>query len=320
LIRDAGLTVEEFEQLVKKLSPMSLLATNPPPATSLPSLTRDGRAYRIFLLRGRMRSGTNWTCALLNLHPKIACHGEFHFELLREGVAAFAQRAEAAGKGIGAAVASEARAAYLDIVQRCLATKVHHKPHAAWIGDRTPAPIDTAIPGAPVINIVRDGRDAVLSWARHRLGMDLPFAREPFESWRQAYRAEPGAFDRDPGRYLEHEELIRQAVANWRDHVRSDLDIIARARRGEVDTPVLELSYERLHEDTEGARREMYAFLGVDPAEAAPLDNETVAGLASGRGRIGAWREAFTDGARRWFNEEAGELLIELGYEKNSNW
>src|SRR5690606_26265543 len=121
--------------------------------TSAPSFTHDGRSYHMFFLRGRMRSGTNWTCALLNLHPKIACYGEFHFETLREGVEAFARRAEAAGKDVGADVARAARAGYRDLVQRCLATRVSRKPEAEWVGDRTPAPIDTAIPGAPVINI-----------------------------------------------------------------------------------------------------------------------------------------------------------------------
>jgi len=40
------------------------------------AFTRDAREYRAFFLRGRMRSGTNWACNLLNLHPKINCHGE----------------------------------------------------------------------------------------------------------------------------------------------------------------------------------------------------------------------------------------------------
>ena len=32
----------------------------------------------VFLLRGFVRSGTNWMGRILNLHPDINCQGEFH--------------------------------------------------------------------------------------------------------------------------------------------------------------------------------------------------------------------------------------------------
>jgi len=73
----------------------------------------------------------------------------------------------------------------------------------------------------------------------------------------------------------------------------------------------------------------MYLFLGLDPGEAAPISAET--GTAPGfaredpgaffrHGAVGDWKRYFTDDTRRWFKEGAGELLVELGYERDANW
>jgi len=282
-------------------------------------IRHEGREYRAFFLRGRMRSGTNWACNLLNLHPKINCHGEFHFETLRDGFRRFIDRAADPALGIGAGVAGEARACYREAVLRCLAAKIDHKPGAEWVGDRTPAPIDDWLPGTPTFCVTRDGRDAVVSWALHRLSLDRPMPNPAHEPWRRASLDDPGLYEREPWRLVEVEDLVRHAARMWHDHVRADLDTVARAQAGEIDLPVYAFTYEDLHADTERVRREMYAFLGLDPDEAAPLDAKTSPGLG-GRGMVGAWRDVFTDDAKKWFKEEGGELLVELGYEKDNNW
>jgi hypothetical protein len=38
------------------------------------------------------------------------------------------------------------------------------------------------------------------------------------------------------------------------------------------------------------------------------------------KGRVGAWREAFTPAHTRVFKAMAGDLLVELGYERNGDW
>ena len=38
------------------------------------------------------------------------------------------------------------------------------------------------------------------------------------------------------------------------------------------------------------------------------------------RGRVGGWREAFSDEHRRIFKEVSGDLLVRLGYERDSDW
>ena len=37
-------------------------------------------------------------------------------------------------------------------------------------------------------------------------------------------------------------------------------------------------------------------------------------------GKAGGWQEAFTEEHKRLFKEVSGDLLIELGYEKDHGW
>jgi hypothetical protein len=38
------------------------------------------------------------------------------------------------------------------------------------------------------------------------------------------------------------------------------------------------------------------------------------------KGIAGDWENVFTEGDKEIFKEEAGDLLVDLGYEKNDNW
>ncbi len=293
-------------------------------AIQTPTIEHEGRKYRMLFVRGRMRSGTNWIGRLLNLHPKINCQGEFHFEKLHVGFEKFVDGAE---HGIGCDVANAANHCYENTVKRCMATRASGKPKAAWLGDRTAAPLDDWFPGVPVIHTTRDGRDAVVSWLLHTAVRGVSsYGNEGCEDWHAAFAADPTLFEREPHRLVEHEGLVRHAAMRWNKQVREDLDFIARIKRGELDIPLLELRYEDLHADTETMSREMYAFLGLDPDEARPLSHETgtlagtPAGHGIGKGTVGTWEAYFTDQVKRWFNEEAGEMLVELGYAEDMNW
>jgi len=287
---------------------------------------KDGRKHRIFFVRGHMRSGTNWTGALLNLHPRISCCGEFHFERLGAAFDHFCERRWLAEKGMP--VAEAARDMFAETIRRCIGAVIPAKPHAMWVGDRTPAPIDRLLPGAPTIHIVRDGRDVLVSWMFHRLGMDQPLATAELQAWRETFLDRPSLFVEEPQRLLCHEPLVRERARIWREHVVADLATIAAAQH-DPRGPVLSLTYESLHEDVEARRAEMYEFLGLDPAEAEPLgdDNWTRPGFDRvnpssfyRQGEVGAWRRYFTPDAERWFKEEAGDALVRLGYETDASW
>lgn len=272
-----------------------------------------------------MRSGTNWVGALLNLHPQINCQGEFHFEKLKN---AFDQNFDQRLFSEDSSPIRQACQRSLRMtVKECMAAVQCHKPEAAWIGDRTPATIDRLLPNAPTINVHRDGRDVVVSWAFHRLKMDLPFAVPELEAWRQDFQSEPEKFTQEPHRIMAHESPIRKCATWWAEHVMADLDTIENSSN--TRNSILPIAYEAIHEDVERECARMYSFLDLEPSEAQDVEagewtkpgfNRVDSKSFYRRGEIGAWTEYFTDEAKTWFKEEAGQALIRLGYEKDVNW
>jgi hypothetical protein len=127
----------------------------------------DGRPRRICFLRGHMRSGTNWMGSLLNLHPKVVVDGEFHLEMLKDSLNRFTS--ETWSLGSREPIKSIAEDWFQELVRRTVATVVAKRPNAEWLCDKTPAPIDRFLPGAPNLVIVRDGRDVATSWTFHQL-------------------------------------------------------------------------------------------------------------------------------------------------------
>lgn len=303
---------------------------HPGPAHAPATATTGGRTFNLFFLRGHMRSGTNWCGALLNLHPKIVCEGEFHLEILASAVKRYTT--EAWSLGSREPLKSKATAMFEQMVRESLLTLADRKPGALWLGDRTPAPVDPHIPGARHIVIIRDGRDVLVSWTFHQLRHGWPHNFPPKSEMQpllERFKADPDLFTANPELLLSHEGWVRSQARQWRTYIREHHETIARANRGEISARILPIRYEDLHADTESGRAEMYRFLDLDPAEAEPLSekSKTVAGFKREdpksfyrKGAVGDWPPYFTPEASRWFAEEAGEELIEMGYETTTTW
>lgn len=302
------------------------MPTTLPTSRSYELLTGE-RRVGAFLLRGHMRSGTNWVGALLNLHPEICCTGEFHFGRLREAFDTFAARPWMV-TGF-----SQARALGEKAIERfaadCLREIAKANPEARLIGDRTPAMIEPELPGAPIIHITRDGRDVLVSWAFHCLRLDRPVADETLEAWRQKRLGKD--MTAHPAELLSDEAVVRLRARMWAEYVANHTEAKAKAKAGTLGSDLLSLQYESLHADVESGRRAMYEFLGLDPALADPVSNEskTEAGFGDRAedpsdfyraGKVRGFEKYFTDDVKRWYKEEAGEALIAAGYEQDLNW
>ena len=212
------------------------------------------------------------------------------------------------------------------------------------VGDKTPfaspeiiKEIGAVCPEAKVIHIIRDGRDAAISQLHHM--------------WRRATGEEGGRFYmtpqelrkrdrywRDPeeilgtGEGIFTEEFLREAAEGWKSDVGA-------ARR---DGPILlgdnytEVRYENMLESPEAEFGRLFRFLG---ARAAPdivrqcVDATSFKKYSGGRERgqedsrspkrkgiAGDWKNVFTERDKFIFKEVAGDLLIELGYEKDKTW
>lgn len=304
----------------------------PRPASREAVTTALGREYRLFFLCGHPKSGTNWIGAVLNLHPKINIRGEFRFETLRNAFDTLERHWwHVAHTDPARAVAEEC---FRESVRRIMGAVADRKPDAEWIGDRTPRVLRPLLAGAPHLYALRDPRDVLVSWAFQQIReLGGEFAVERFRPQiaplHEAFKADPHHFAKHPERLLSAEPWVRALARRMRTHIGHDLEALRRIESGELDAPVHVVRYERLHADLEGERGAMYRFLGLDPAEAeAPSRaTKTLPGFESEdptsffrKGATEDWKLYFTDEARRWFKQEAGGLLVELGYENNENW
>src|SRR5215210_1953532 len=284
----------------------------------------------VFFVVGHGKSGTTWVARLLGSHPDVLClwegrffGREWHREDLGEDEARVPPR-----------TLSGALSNFLD--QRLAGTD------NKIVGDKTPflpgahtvREIHGIYPEVKVIHVIRDGRDAEVSWMHHRWNRSTEKGGiqvlSPEEAKRrEAYLGNPrGAAG--PG--LLDEGELRARAAQWRETV-------GEARR---EGPELlgddyaEVRYEAMISDAPAETDRLLRFLGAGAGEDVIrrcVEAASFEKLSGGRrpgeedptspvrkGVAGDWRGAFTERDRRVFKEEAGDLLVELGYERDDGW
>ena len=166
-----------------------------------------------------------------------------------------------------------------------------------------------AFPDAQFIHIVRDGRDAAVSY------LEKPWVRQIY-AWTR--RRDPGGqpygpfapFWVEPERIAEFESTsdLHRAIWVWRRHVEA-----AEAGASAIDaTRWLDVRYEVLQHEpaTEGDR--VLDFLGIE--EETERDRLRVALAKADPTSIGRWRERVDEASAEVIEREAGKLLARLGY------
>jgi hypothetical protein len=210
------------------------------------------------------------------------------------------------------------------------------------VGDKTPLlgpkfveEIHDIYPEARVIHIIRDGRDQAVSFM-HQQGNRAKRGRShrlsPEELAKsEAYRRSPQELS-ETGEGMFAEKTLRKAAQNW------DL----RVGQAVEDGPALfgdrytEVRYEDLLERPYEEVRRLLGFLGVDTDGTLVercVSSASFEKLTRGRERgqedpssfyrkgvAGDWKNLFNERDRQVYKEEAGGLLIRLGYEKDGGW
>jgi hypothetical protein len=211
------------------------------------------------------------------------------------------------------------------------------------VGDKSPLlgadfiqEVGRVYPEARVIHIIRDGRDQAVSMLHHvwnrstdQGGVQTLMPGE-FER-REAYRKDPKKF-LQTGEGMFTEERLRGAARSWN----------ARVGKTAEDGPVLlgpnytEVRYEDLLERPHEEVARLAGFLGADASEKAvqqAVGSASFSKLSKGRERgqedtssfyrkgvAGDWANHFTERDKEIYKEEAGELLIRFGYERDLDW
>jgi hypothetical protein len=265
-------------------------------------------------ITGSARSGTNWTLDLFKQHPRVCPIAESWVLTQTHGVTGiFAQREWEPRASQDAFDRVGIRNAAVQLLSYGEAVREVGELVANWlmrpVGSEqdflvAKEPLDvraTAImlPEARFIHVIRDGRDVALSMRAASeswdpsMGVGLPM------SWRG--------------------EAWRRQLENVRMH------------RDLLGDRYLEVRFEDLKRNVAQTARRLFDFAGI------PYDDELVRRVESdtrlanysqavrksrfrGRGEAGGWRSRFNLRDAIGFNRAAGDLLVELGYERNRRW
>lgn len=195
--------------------------------------------------------------------------------------------------------------------------------------------ISTICPEAKVIHIIRDGRDVAVSAMHHRWNqaedqggaIKIPPGQL---AKRELYRKDPKAL-LETGEGIFPNVWLRNHAGRWN----------ARVSKTVKDGPTLlganytEVKYEDLLERPEEEVRRLLGFLRADASEQTVrrcVGAASFEKLSDGRKRgveaasffrkgvAGDWKNVFTERDKQDFKAVAGDLLIELGYEEDSDW
>jgi len=212
-----------------------------------------------------------------------------------------------------------------------------------FVGDKSPLlnatfieEVSRVYPEAKVIHIMRDGRDQAVSMLHHVWNRSTDQggvqSLKPGElEKREVYREDPQKL-METGEGMFTEERLRDAARSWK----------VRVGKTAKDGPTLlgsnyaEVRYEDLLERPYEEVRRLVGFLGADTGDKAvqgAVDSASFEKLSKGRERgqedtssfyrkgvSGDWKNHFTQRDKEIYKEEAGELLIRLGYEKDEGW
>ena len=319
--------LNQHRQKMRKGSYYEKHADKPIQATTI-KVTKDMDLLedkQFFVLRGFMKSGTNWIGRLLNLHPEISCAGEFHWQTITMPFLQNIERSKLLREKEG--LRNEMWKRLDRCLKECVVLANH--PDAKWVGDRTPSRIQPGILiGSKVFHLVRDGRDVLISRAYHFFNNATLFPRflEMPENQKRlrAFKKDSQFFVKNPLELLACNEFVKDSAHYWAQHVRTDLDRIQNAYK---PTDVHNVRYEEVHQDTEAARIKMYEFLEVDPSLAADLSFNTQPGFEKEmpnrflrKGAVGDWRNYMSPETIEIFNQQAGEIMLRLEYIDSLNW
>lgn len=249
----------------------------------------------VFLV-GSPRSGTTFLGSAIARLPGFS----YHFEpVLTKRAAAYVYLGCWSDEK-GRAVFRGTYSLLLRLHAACHLTLVDKTPRLAFLLEE----IAKWFPGARFVHLVRDGRDAAVSWAR----------RPWLQAVQDRTRYEPGGYKygSSPPFWVEIERAdefrstsdLHRAIWGWRRHV----EAAASAFPAMDQRNRLEIRYEDLVSEPRATGARLALFLGSNPSDSF---NEVLDGAREGSVRHG--RDLATEEANI-IDREAGQLLESLGY------
>ena len=298
-----------------------------------------------FFILGHARSGTTLLMRLARLHPEVHCNYQAHFFTRKPLLKSLVDSAEIEewlnrksnrwnhGRDLSPLVL---RASADFIMERDAA-----REGKMIVGDKSPSSVihgqvvrnmHSLFPDAKVVNIVRDGRDVLISERFRNFVEESKFLTAEDKRIIADLQVDPAPFS-DGRRSIFTDTFTRNIASRWvKDLTESD----AESQRLYSDQ-YHSLRYEDLLENPFAELKKLWTFLGVkgipdvlnseiksemgsNPDEEWQAKrNEGIASFLP-KGQAGNWQRLFTEKDKAVFKNVAGELLIKWKYEKDLNW
>ena len=298
-----------------------------------------------FFILGHARSGTTLLMRLARLHPEVHCNYQAHFFTRKPLLKSLVDSAEIEewltrksnrwnhGRDLSPLVL---RASADFIMERDAA-----REGKMIVGDKSPSSVihgqvvrdmHSLYPDAKVVNIVRDGRDVLISERFRNFVEDSKFLTTEDKRIIADLQTDPAPFS-DGRRSIFTETFIRNIAMRWvKDLTESD----AESQRF-YGVNYHTLRYEDLLETPFEEMKKLWKFLGVkkinktlektikaemssNPDEQWQAErNESIASFLP-KGQAGNWQRLFTEKDKSVFKGIAGKMLVKWGYEKDLNW
>ena len=298
-----------------------------------------------FFILGHARSGTTLLMRLARLHPEVHCNYQAHFFTRKPLLKSLVDSVEIEewltrksnrwnhGRDLSPLVL---RASADFIMERDAA-----REGKMIVGDKSPSSVihgqvvrdmHSLYPDAKIINIVRDGRDVLISERFRNFVEESKFLTAEDKRIIADLRADSAPFS-DGRRSIFTETFVRNIASRWVNDL-TETDTEARKLyEGDYHT----LRYEDLLGTPYIEMTKFWKFLGVKKVGKA-FEKQVLAEMSSNpdeewqakrnvgiasflpKGQTGNWRRLFTEKDKTLFKEIAGELLVKWGYEKDLNW
>ena len=298
-----------------------------------------------FFILGHARSGTTLLMRLIRLHPEVHCNYQAHFFTRKPLLKSLVDSNEIEewltrksnrwnyGRDLSPLVL---RASADFIMERDAA-----REGKMIVGDKSPSSVihgqvvrdmHSLYPDAKIVNIIRDGRDVLISERFRNFVEESKFLTAEDRRIIDALRTDQTPFT-DGTRSIFTETFIRNIASRWVNDL-TETDAESKRLYGENYHT---LRYEDLLSSPFEVMTKLWEFLGVRDVSGT-LGNEIESEMGSNpdeewqakrnegiasflpKGQAGNWSRLFTQRDKSIFKEVAGELLINKKYEQDCNW
>ena len=298
-----------------------------------------------FFILGHARSGTTLLMRLARLHPEVHCNYQAHFFTRKPLLKSLVDSAEIeewltrksnrwnGGRDLSTLVL---RASADFIMERDAS-----REGKMIVGDKSPSSVihgqvvrdmHSLYPDAKIVNIVRDGRDVLISERFRNFVEESKYLTAEDKRIIDDLRRDQTPFTNGT-RSIFTDAFIRNIASRWVNDL-TETDIESKRLYGENYHT---LRYEDMLSSPLEVMTKLWEFLGVreipgmlgdaiqSEMESNPDEewqakrNEGIASFLP-KGQAGNWARLFTQRDKSIFKEVAGEILINFKYEKDHNW